>query len=57
MYSFLLNTLCVLQLGLFPLHQAILRTDPAERNRLVSKLLDKGADVSARAVDVRSFRI
>ncbi|XP_063444075.1 uncharacterized protein LOC134724754 isoform X4 [Mytilus trossulus] len=39
------------ELGLYPLHQAILRTDPATRNRLVSNILDRGADVSARALD------
>ncbi|XP_071157876.1 putative ankyrin repeat protein RF_0381 isoform X3 [Mytilus edulis] len=39
------------ELGLYPLHQAILRTDPATRNRLVSNILNRGADVSARALD------
>ncbi|CAC5424619.1 unnamed protein product [Mytilus coruscus] len=39
------------ELGLYPLHQAILRTDPTTRNRLVSNILNRGADVSARALD------
>ncbi|XP_076109459.1 uncharacterized protein LOC143078216 isoform X39 [Mytilus galloprovincialis] len=39
------------ELGLYPLHQAILRTDPTTRNRLVSNILNRGADVSARALE------
>ncbi|XP_062598521.1 poly [ADP-ribose] polymerase tankyrase-2-like [Saccostrea cucullata] len=36
--------------GLYPLHQAIMRNDPVERNQLVEALIRKGAEVNGRAL-------
>nr|XP_022296864.1 ankyrin-3-like isoform X6 [Crassostrea virginica] len=36
--------------GLYPIHQAIMRNDPIERNQLIQSLMNKGADVNSRAL-------
>jgi hypothetical protein len=52
--DFLKNTYLtiLLQMGLFPLHVAILRNNPASRNNMVQQLLNKGADINAKAMPV-----
>ncbi|XP_062598529.1 serine/threonine-protein phosphatase 6 regulatory ankyrin repeat subunit B-like isoform X6 [Saccostrea cucullata] len=37
-------------MGLFPLHVAILRNNPASRNNMVQRILNKGADINVKAM-------
>ncbi|XP_061186384.1 ankyrin-3-like [Saccostrea echinata] len=36
--------------GLYPLHQAIMRNDPVDRNQLIEALIRRGADINGRAL-------
>ena len=47
-----MERIAFIQNGLYPIHQAIMRNDPIERNQLIQSLMNKGADVNSRALKV-----
>ncbi|KAK3102240.1 hypothetical protein FSP39_009846 [Pinctada imbricata] len=36
--------------GLYPIHIAVMRDDPTQRNQLVQRLINEGADINVRAI-------